>query len=114
MTVRYHLRFPDGSLARGSDPSLSFRSSGAEGLAAELQEALRSPALFERWRDLQDEPDDVDPAMGAVDPGAVVTGEQDDLAIRLTATTSISGAVFKQRLRMLAGSNWQLRDVTDA
>ena len=39
-------------------------------------------------------------------------GEQHDLHIDLVATTSLPGGVFKQRLRLLAGSGWQLRDVT--
>jgi hypothetical protein len=94
--------------------SLAFRSVGAEGFAEELQAALRSPALFERWRDLQDDPDGVDASLGAVDPSAVVTGEQNDLSIRLQATTVLPGEVFKHRLRMLAGSHWELRDVTSA
>jgi hypothetical protein len=114
MATRYHLRFPDPALARGDDPRLSFRSSGAEGLAEELQEALRSPAFYERWLALQEEPDNVDPAMGALDPGAVVIGEQNDLTVRLEVTTTIPGGVFKHRLRLLAGSNWELRDVTSA
>lgn len=114
MATRYHLRLPDPALARGPVASLAFRSVGAEGFAEELQAALRSSALFERWRDLQDDPDGVDASLGAVDPSAVVTGEQNDLSIRLQATTVLPGEVFKHRLRMLAGSHWELRDVTSA
>jgi len=40
-----------------------------------------------------------------------VTGEQKDLRINLVATTSIDSDVFKQRMRLLAGHNWELRDV---
>lgn len=114
MATRYHLRLPDGARARGSDPDLSFSAQGAQAFAEQLQAALREDALFERWRAKQDDPDDVDPALGATDPGAVVHGEQDDLTIRLIATTSIPGTVLKQRLRLLAGSEWELRDVTAA
>ena len=114
MATRYHLRLPDPARARGPVPSLSFHSQGAEGFAQELQDALRSPALFERWRDLQDDPDGVEPTLGVSDPTAVVTGEQDDLSVRLQATTVLPGEVFKHRLRMLAGSHWELRDVTSA
>lgn len=114
MATRYHLRLPDPALARGSVASLSFQSSGADGLAGELQAALRSSALFERWRDLQEDPDGVDASLAAVDPAAVVTGEQTDLSVRLQATTVLPGAVFKHRLRLLAGSHWELRDVTSA
>ena len=68
-------------------------------------------ALFQRWRGAQDDPDAVDPALGATDPAATVSGEQHDLHIDLVATTSLPGSVFKQRLRLLAGSGWELRDV---
>ena len=114
MATRYHLRLPEPALARGTVPSLSFHSDSAEGFAQELQEALRSPALFERWRALQDDPDGVEPTLGAADPSAVVTGEQADLSVRLQATTVLPGEVFKHRLRLLAGSHWELRDVTSA
>ena len=50
--------------------------------------------------------------MAAVDPQAQVSGEQADLHVDLVAVTSLPGAVFKHRLRLLAGSHWQLRDVT--
>ena len=56
----------------------------------------------------------MDPALGAVDPDARVTGEQRDLRIDLVATTSLPGTVFKHRLRLLAGHAWELRDVTPA
>jgi hypothetical protein len=114
MATRYYLRLPDPSLARGSEPSLSFHAGGAEGLAEELQAALRTPALFERWRAMQEDPDAVDPGLGVTDPAAVVTGEQSDLSVRLEATTSLPGGVFKQRMRLLAGSHWELRDVRSA
>lgn len=114
MATRYHLRLPDPALARGPIASLSFHSVGAEGFAEELQAALRSPALFERWRDLQEDPDGVEPSLGAADPSAVVTGEQTDLSVRLQATTVLPGEVFKHRLRLLAGTHWELRDVTSA
>ena len=67
--------------------------------------------LFDRWRAKQDDPDAVDPQWDATDPAATVTGAQDDLRINLCATTSIDSEVFKQRLRMLAGSHWELRNV---
>lgn len=114
MRTKYYLRLPDPKLARGSDPELSFRSVGAEGMAAELEQALRGTDLFDRWRALQDDPDAVDPGMGVTDPGATVEGRQHDLSIDLVATTDLPGAVFKHRLRILAGNGWQLRDVTSA
>jgi hypothetical protein len=111
MPTRYYLSLPDTERARGDDTELAFRSQGADALAQELQDALRGDALFQRWRAKQADPDAVDPALGATDPGAIVTGEQRDLQIDLIATTAIPGNVFKQRLRLLAGSGWQLTDV---
>ena len=112
MAQRFHLTLPEPAAARGADAALSFRSNGPDGFAEELQDALRSPALFERWRAQQEDPDGVDPALGATDPAATVTGELRDLKVDLIATTSLSGNVLKHRLRLLAGSAWELRDVS--
>ena len=112
MATRYYITLPDGARARGADPDLSFRSQGAEGFASELQAALRGDELFQRWRAQQDDPDNVDPALGATDPGATVEGQQDAMHIDLVVTTGIPGNILKQRLRLLAGSGWELRDVT--
>lgn len=114
MTIRYHIALPDPENARGSDPALSFRSHGADGLAAELQDALRGNALFKRWRGQQEDPDEVDPALGATDPDATVEGSQHDLHIDLVAVSSIPGSVLRHRLRLLAGNGWELRDVSNA
>ncbi|WP_242112466.1 hypothetical protein [Luteimonas aquatica] len=113
MATRYYISLPDPAKARGAG-EFAFRSQGAEGLAQELQDALRSDALFQRWRAAQDDPDGVDAALGAADPGATVEGQQDDLHIDLIAVTSLPGAVFKHRLRLLAGGAWELRDVAAA
>ena len=114
MPQRYHLTLAEPKQARGTDPELSFRAHGADEFAAELQAALRTPVLFERWRDQQPDPDEVDPALGLIDPEAQVSGEQRDLKIDLVATTSIPGSVLRHRLRLLAGSGWALHDVTSA
>ena len=114
MAQRYHLTLADPALARGADPTLSFHSVSADGFAAELQAALRGDALFQAWRAQQEEPDEVDPALGATDPQATVTGAQRHLKIDLLATTSISGNVLRHRLRLLAGNGWALHDVTAA
>ena len=114
MPTRYYLRLPDAERARGDDATLAFRSQSAEGIAAELQDALRSDELFQRWRARQDDPDAVDPALGATDPGATVQGSQHDLHAELVATTSLPGNLLKQRLRWLAGSHWELHDVVAA
>jgi len=114
MRTRYFLRFPDSAKARGSEPALAFRMVGAEGMAEELQDALRGTGLFDRWRNMQEDPDAVDPGMGATDPEATVTGQQHDLTVELVVTTDLPGAVFKHRLRLLAGSAWEMRDVRAA
>ncbi len=114
MAVRYYISLPQPDRARGSDPDLSFSAHGAEEFAAQLQDALRTDSLFERWRQRQDDPDEVDPGLGLIDPGAHVSGQQDDLRIVLVATTSIPGQVLKHRLRLLSGSSWELRDVSAA
>ena len=58
--------------------------------------------------------DGVDPALGATDADATVSGRQDDLHIALVVTTALPSAVLRQRLGLLAGTGWQLRDVTAA
>jgi hypothetical protein len=113
MATRYYLSLPDPAKARAAG-DFAFRSQGAEGLAEELQDALRSDGLFERWRAQQEDPDGVDPGLGATDPAATVSGEQHDLHIDLIAVTRIPGTVFKHRLRLLAGAAWELRDVSAA
>ncbi len=113
MATRYYLSLPDPDRARASGP-FAFRGQSAEAIAGEFQESLRSDGLFQRWRAVQEDPDAIDPSLGASDPAATVRGEQRDLHIELIAVTAIAGAVFKQRLRLLAGSHWQLRDVTAA
>ncbi len=113
MATRYYLSLPDPAKARG-EGAFSFTAQGADAFAAQLQDALRSDGLFQRWRAAQDDPDGVDASLGATDPSATVQGEQDDLHIDLIAVTSLPGTVFKHRLRLLAGSGWELRDVSAA
>ena len=112
MPVRYQIRLPDPAHARGSEPSLAFSAHGADAFAGQLQDALRTPALFERWRALQPEPDEVEPALGVTDPAARVSGEQRDLAIDLVALTAIPGDILQHRLRLLAGNRWEMRNVS--
>lgn len=114
MATRYFISLPDPSKARGADPALSFTAVGPEEFAAQLQDALRSDGLFQRWLATQDDPDDVDPALAATDPNATVQGKLSDLHVDLIVVTSLSGTVLKQRLGLLAGNGWQLRDVTAA
>lgn len=111
MSIRYYFQLND---AQDDDKAFAFRSKGAEGVAQELEDALRNDALFQRWRAQQDEPDDVDPTLGATDPKAEVVGSRRDLHTELVVTTSIPGNVLKHRLRLLAGSGWTLSDVKAA
>ncbi|WP_045727077.1 hypothetical protein [Xanthomonas sp. GPE 39] len=111
MTVTYSISLPDPSRARGSQPSLSFTAHGADAFAEQLQTALRDPGWCERWHALQPDPDEVDPAQAITDPNARVTGRQNDLRIDLSVTTSIPGDILRQRMRLLAGSFWELHDV---
>lgn len=114
MPIRYYISLKNPEQARGNDAAFGFTAHGAGEFAAQLQEALRSDGLFQRWRAAQPDPDSVDAALGASDPAATVAGEQHDLQIDLIAVTSIPGSVFKHRLRLLAGSAWELRDVSSA
>ncbi|TXH75651.1 MAG: hypothetical protein E6Q88_03435 [Lysobacteraceae bacterium] len=113
MATRYYLSLPDLAALRNAG-ALAFRAHGAEGIAEELQAALRDDGLFQRWRAAQHDPDEVDPALGACDSAADVRGEQRDLHIDLVVVTSLPSTVLRHRLRLLAGQAWQLRDVTAA
>ncbi|MDO5505375.1 MAG: hypothetical protein Q4F49_03660 [Pseudoxanthomonas suwonensis] len=111
--TRYFISLPEPAKAAiGGD--FGFRSHSAGGFAGELQDALRSDGLFERWRQSQDEPDEVDPKLGLVDPQAEVTGAHDDLHVDLIVTTTLPGDILRHRMRLLAGNAWQLRDVRAA
>lgn len=114
MPIRYYISLNNPSSARGSDPAFSFSAHGADEFAAELQRALNSDGLFERWRQRQPDPDDVDMSLGTSDPATTVTGQQRDLQINLVVVTSLPGNILKHRMRLLAGNGWELRDVSSA
>ena len=114
MATRYYIRLPEPAKARGSDAGLAFKSEGAEGFAAELENALRTTQLFERWKAKQAEPDDVDQSLAAIDLNTSVSATHHDLYIDLVIVTSVPGPVFKHRMKLLAGSHWQLSDVKAA
>lgn len=113
MRNHYFITLPEPEKARGGN-GLGFTSHGADGFAEELQSALRTGGLFQKWLATQDDPDDVDPKLAATDPAAEVSGKLDDLHIDLHVVTDIGGDVLKHRLRLLAGSHWELRDVRAA
>lgn len=111
---RYYLSIDDFARARGPEPALAFDGAGPDDFAAALQEALRTPALFERWRGRQADPDAVDASLAAVDPDATVSAKVADLRIDVELVTSLPMRIVRQRLDLLIGPHWQLRDLRAA
>jgi hypothetical protein len=111
---RYYLSINDLARARGPINQLSFNGSSPESLAAQLQAALRTPDLWERWRTMQPDPNAIDPGLGASDPAATVGATQVDLHCDVQVTTNLPHAILKQRLGLLIGNHWTLRDVKSA
>jgi hypothetical protein len=111
---RYYLSIADLAHARGSDPALSYDGAGPGDFARALQEALRSSALFERWRAKQPDPDEVDASLGVTDAQAHVSASAVDLHTEVELTTSLPMQIVRQRLNWLIGGSWQLRDIRPA
>lgn len=114
MATRFHITLPDPDMARGPEPSLSFTAAGADSFAEQLENALRDPSWIGRWRARLEEPDEIDEGTLALDPNAVVVGQQRDLKIDLTVITALPGTILRHRMGLLAGNHWQLRNVTAA
>lgn len=110
-SLHYYLGIDDLSAARGKDPDLAFEGLSPEALATTLGEALRGPALFERWRGKQEDPDAVDRALAVTDPEATVEARQADLKVDLDVCTGLPMRVLRHRLELLIGKHWTLRDV---
>lgn len=110
----YYLAIDDFAAAHGDDPALAFEGRSPEALAAAVQEALRTPALFERWRGTQDKPDEVDASLAPVDAQASARAAQSDLHVDLEIDTDLPMHVLRHRLNLLIGSHWTLRDVRQA
>ena len=111
---RYYLSINDLSQAHGPISELAFSGSSPDSLATQLQAALRAPDLWERWRNMQPDPDAVDPSLGASDPTAKVSATQSDLHCDVQVVTTLPHALLKHRLGLLIGSSWTLRDVKAA
>jgi hypothetical protein len=111
---RYYLTIANLAQARGPDPELSFQGSSPQSFAEALQEALRQPILFQRWKAKQPDPDEVDKSLAPVDPAATVVAEMHDLHVALQVVTTLTHFVLRHRLFILIGPNWQLRDVAAA
>ena len=110
----YYFSIDDLAHARGSEPRLSWDGTGPRDFAAALQEALRTPALFDHWRALQPEPEEVDTSLAVTDPSAEVRAVVADLHTDLDLVTSLPMSVVRQRLNLLIGPHWQLRDMRAA
>ena len=111
--MKFYISLPDPKLAVGANSALSFAAHGAEEFAAQLQRALSNPDYIQSWLASIDTEDAefVDAELLAIDANAKVTGTQHDLSFSLLANTTLNGAAFKHRMRLLAGSHWQLTDV---
>lgn len=116
MAIRshYYLSVADLAHARGPVPALSYDGAGPNDLAAAVQNAMRSTELFERWRAMQDEPDDVDPTLGVVDPQATASARVSDLRTDMDLITELPMRIVRHRLNLLIGNSWQLRDMQQA
>lgn len=111
--MKFYISLPDPKAAKGAQSHLSFSAHGAEAFAEQLQRALGDPAYIQSWLAGLDEDDaaNIDPQLLAIDANAKVSGAQHDLSFSLVADTSINGAAFKHRMKLLAGNHWQLTDV---
>lgn len=111
--MKFYISLPDPKAARGSNSQLSFSAHGAETFAEQLKHALSDTAYIQSWLAGMDEDDaaNIEPQLLAIDANAKVSGAQHDLGISLVADTALNGAAFKHRMRLLAGSQWQLTDV---
>ncbi|GGA26205.1 hypothetical protein [Dyella nitratireducens] len=116
MTSRthYYLQIKDLKHARGPESTLSYDGAGPNDFAAALQEALRSPLLFQRWRAMQPDPDSVDEHLGVTDQIATVSAKAVDLHTEVDVISGLPMSIIRQRLNWLIGTNWQLHDVRPA
>ena len=113
---RYIFFIDDLGIARGESSELSFQGESPETFAAQLQDALREPSLWQRWRAMQPDPDAIDPtlALGLNDAAATVEAHQSDVHVSCTVISSLPHAVIQHRLTLLIGRHWTLRDVSAA
>ena len=110
----YYLSVDDIRHARGGDPGLAWQGSSPDDLAAALQEALRGTGLFERWRAMQPDPDEVDMSLAATDPQATAGARVADLRVDVDLVTDLPMRVVRPRLNWLIGPSWKLRDMRAA
>lgn len=111
--MKFYISLPDPKLAVSAQSAFSFSANGVEEFTTQLQRALSDPTYIQSWFNHLD-PDDaenVSPDLLEIDSTAKVTGEQHDLSFSFVVNTQLNGTAFKHRMRLLAGSNWQLTDV---
>lgn len=111
---RYMFSIDDLAKARGESSELAFQGDSPELFASQLQSALREPALWQRWRAMQPDPDAVDPALGQSDPTATVEAHQSDVHVSCVVISSLPHAIIQHRMTLLIGRHWTLRDVSAA
>lgn len=111
---RFIFSIDDLPKARGESHELSFGGGSAESFANLLQQALREPTLWQRWKAMQPDPDAVDPALGQSDPSATVEAHQSDVHVSVTVVTTLPHAIIQHRMTLLVGKHWTLRDVSSA
>jgi hypothetical protein len=111
--MKFYISLANPKIAQGANSAFSFSAHSAPEFAAQLQRALSNPAYIQSWLSSldSDEAELVSAELLAIDANAKVTGQQHDLSFSLLANTSINGAAFKHRMRLLAGTHWQLTDV---
>jgi hypothetical protein len=109
---RYFITIENLADSRGESGELSFDGGSPEHLASVMQAVLRGPDFAERWRSMQEDPDEVDPSALAVDPTATVSASLQAQRSEMIVTTSLPHAIVKHRLDLLIGRNWKLRDVS--
>jgi hypothetical protein len=111
--MKFYITLPDPEHARGGNAAVSFTAKGVDAFAEQLQHALSDRRFVEDWLAGMDEDgvDQIDPALLAIDAKAKVSGKLHGLGFMLVADTVLNGAAFKHRMRLLAGSHWQLVDV---
>ena len=111
---RFIFSIDDLPKARGEFRELSFTGESAASFADLLQQSLREPALWRRWKAMQPDPDAVDPALGQSDPNATVEAHQSDVHVSVTVITTLPHAIIQHRMTLLIGKHWTLRDVSAA
>ena len=109
---RYFITIEDLSGSHGDSSELSFDGGSPEHLARVLEAALRETDFSARWQAMQENPDEVDPATGATDPAATVSGSLEAQRSELIVTTRLPHAILKHRLDLLIGRHWKLRDIS--